>query len=154
MLNATPTSCFRGNYTVSDHGKNVATVKVSWLKGTGRLRVRGKSYVLYRQGLVSGPYVAESDGKVVAEADKPSVFRRRFSVRFAGRKIEVRALSLFSRTFVVYEGLKRIGEIGTRHIFTRKARIDLPKNVPLDVQAFCFWLVVLMWRRQSNSAAG
>ncbi len=154
MLTAKPTSCFSWNYTVSEHGKIVATVKVSWLRNTGSLQVGRKSYVLYRQALSFGPFVAECDGKAVAEADKPSVFRRRFSVRFAGRVIELKALSLFSRTFGVYENGIEIGDIGTRHIFTRKATINMPKDVPLDVQVFCFWLAVLIWRRQSKNAAG
>jgi hypothetical protein len=153
MLTATPTSFFKWSYAVSDQGKHVADVTVNWVSESGTMRIGGKSYDLHRQAMLVGAFVAECDGKVIAEAEKPSAFHRRFVVQSTDGEFEVTALSPCTRRFGIYEYGKRIGEISPKHMFARKATIDLPKEVTLEVQLFTFWLAVLMWRRQQNAAA-
>lgn len=154
MLTATPTSFFKWNYAVTEHDKHVADLTVNWVGESGTMRIGGKSFDLNRQATLLGAFVAEYAGEIIAEAEKPSVFRRRFLMQCMDGEFEVKALSPFTRRFGVYKYGDRIGQIGPRHMFTRKSTIDLPKDMPLEIQLFAFWLAVLMWRRQQNTAAG
>ena len=150
MLRAIPKGIFSWGFDVHEEGRAIAAVDVSWMRERGELLVKGESCSMYREGLL-GDFVLEWKGGVVARATKPSAFHRRFVVRYEGRELELGAKSVFGRTFVLLDGGAEIGRIAPEGIFTRKARIDLPDDVPLPVQVFMFWLVVILWRRSARS---
>ena len=38
-------------------------------------------------------------------------------------------------------------------VFTRRSTANLPEGIPLPVKVFIIWLVVILWKRESDSAA-
>jgi hypothetical protein len=42
-----------------------------------------------------------------------------------------------------------VGTIARTGFFRAKRTADLPDDLPLEVQAFLIWLVLLVWRRQA-----
>jgi hypothetical protein len=112
---------------------------------------RGPSTIYIGQGWLSGLFVIEGDGTVLAQADKPNALTRRFEVTYGNHTLALTAQSPFTRAFGVYDSENQIGGIYPNHCFTRKTTIDLPDDIILPVKAFLFWLVVLMWRRTAHN---
>ena len=152
MLKAAPISWFSWNYELSEGGQRVGTISTAWVRERAAMSVRGMTCELYRESMW-GRFLATVNGEIIASADKPSAFHRRFIIQFEDREIESVAESPLGRSFILREHGHDIGAIRPLHVFTRKAMIDLPDDFPIEISVFTFWLVVLMWRRQANNSA-
>ena len=153
MLTAIPKSWFSWDFTVRQGSEPVADIDVSWWREKGVLTVAGTRYGVRREGLMSGAFVLESAGSVLARAEKTSAFVRSFIVAHAGRHYTLRARSAFLREIVLFDGPKETGSISPEGIFTRRASADLPEDLPLVVRIFLIWLTIILWKRDADSAA-
>jgi hypothetical protein len=153
MLRAIPRSFLSWNFLLLDDDVEAGSLEVAWMRERARLDIDGVEYNLYRQGWLSGLFVLERGGAVLAQAEKPNPFTRRFEVTCAHHTLCLVAQSPFARAFDLYDHERQIGGIYTDHCFTRKATIDLPADMILPVKAFVFWLAVLMWRRAAQSSS-
>jgi hypothetical protein len=151
MLQIVPTHWYSWNVTVSDASRPVAVIVVSWLREKGALTIDDTTYRVYREAPMAGDFILEHAGSVLARADKPSIFRREFVIRHAGREYTLCPRSLLGRTFVLIEGSRQVGSLAPTGVFTRHAAADLPHDLPLPVRMFIVWLTVISWRRQQNS---
>jgi hypothetical protein len=89
----------------------------------------------------------------VARAIKPSSFRDKLAVQFGSRSIELKKLRWTSRKFGLFDGDTQVGTIYPRGMFTKRTHIDLPSEWPLAERVFMFWLVFVMWKRDSQAAS-
>jgi hypothetical protein len=151
MLQIVPTHWFSWNCTVSDESRRVADITLNWMREKGVLTIEDQTYRVYREAWMSGAFVIEHAGSVIAQAEKPSMFRRELVIRHAGREYTLRPASIFGRRFVLLQGSRRIGSLTPRGVFTRKAAADLPHDLPLPVRIFIVWLTVISWRREQSS---
>jgi hypothetical protein len=153
MLRAIPRSIFSWGYSIYENEVEAARLTPAWASERGELNVGGTEYSLYRQGWLSGYFVIEGERGLLAQADKPSAFVRRFEITtYDHHELCLVAQSPMTRAFSVYERDIEIGRIYPDHCFTRKTTIELPGDMSLPVQAFLFWLVVLMWRRAKRNS--
>jgi hypothetical protein len=153
MLEAIPTNIFRNNYRLHQQNKLLGEVDTSaWLE-KARLELEEGTYELCREGKFSGDFLLVRNGHVVARATKPSVFQNRFDVELPNRSLVLRRQSVWNRRFAVFEGENQVGSVYPAGLFTRRAKIDLPADWPLSQRIFLFWLVFLIWRRQSQAAS-
>jgi hypothetical protein len=151
MMQVVPTHWYSWDVTVTDESRPVADITLSWWREKGELTIDGATYPLYREAPISGDFVLEHAGRVLARAEKPSVFRREFVIRHADREYSLRRESMFRRAFVLLDGSQQVGSIAPNSAFTRKAAADLPHDLPLPVRMFIVWLTVISWRREQNS---
>lgn len=153
MLTATPRNWFSWDYVVSDNSQHVADIDISWWREKGTLTVEGRDYGVYRQRPMSGKFVLESNGAIVASAEKPSSLTRRLLIEHAGRQYELKPRGMFSRTFQLHAGPTMVGSLAARGVFSRRMNVDLPETLPLAVRVFVMWLTVILWKRESEAAA-
>jgi hypothetical protein len=153
MLTAIPKHWFTWDFTVHEGSQAIAEIDVSWWREKGTLTIQGQDYRVYREGVMSGYFVLESAGSVLARAEKPSAFRRTFLVEHAGRQYTLQAKSAWRRAFVLLQGSEEVGGIAPLGIFSRRASVDFPESLPLPVRVFLLWLAVLLWKREADSAA-
>ena len=153
MLTATPKRWFSWDFTVQEGSQPIAKIDHSLWREKGTLTIEGKDYRVYREGVMRGEFVLESDGKVLARAEKPSAFRRSFVVTHAGREYTLQAQSALRRPFVLLQGSQEVGWITPQGIFSRKTQVDLPEVLPLPVRVFLLWLTIVLWKRDADSAA-
>jgi hypothetical protein len=153
MLRAIPRSLLSWDFSILEDDVEAAGLTTAWMSEQGRLYVGGVEYNLYRQGWRHGAFVIEGEGAILAQADKPTVFTRRFEVAYDHHALCLAAQSPLTRAFSVYEKDAEIGRIYPDCWFTRKTTIDLPDVIVLPVKAFLFWLVILMWRRAKRSSS-
>ena len=116
--------------------------------------VKDVEFAFYREGLVSGEFLLDFQGSAIASADKPSAFKQRFTVSFDERTYTLEPTSVMGRTFALKEGDDEVGHIRPFSLLSRKTKVDLPEAVPLPVQVFCLWLVLLLWKRAAAAASG
>ena len=150
-LQIVPTHWYSWNVTVTDESRPVADIAMSWWRDKGTLTIGDTTYRLYREAPMSGAFVLEHAGSVLARAEKPSAFRREFVISHADREYTLRPESLFRRAFVLVHGSRQVGSVAPNGVFTRKAAADLPHDLPLPVRMFIVWLTMISWRREQNS---
>jgi hypothetical protein len=153
MLKMIPKSLFSWDFVVTDGALPVAEIDVSWWREKGRLTAQGATYDIYREGWMNGAFLLESDGALLARAEKPSALRRSFDLECGKKFYTLRAESHFRRKFVLFDGEREVGWISPDGMFTRHATAQFPDSIPLPVKIFIIWLVVILWKRQSDSAA-
>jgi hypothetical protein len=153
MLKAIPKSWFSADYKVLENDDVIAIIGLSLLREAGELNIKGSAYRVYRERLLSGAFIIEANGAMLARAEKPSAFYRSFIVEHEGRKYTLEAESVWTRKFVLSEAGRQIGAVYPEHCMTRKAVIDFPEEIPLAVRLFMFWLVMILWKRASDASA-
>lgn len=112
----------------------------------------GSSYYGVQHAWLSGEWLLESGGRVVAVAIKPNPLSRLFEVSYDSQNLVLRAESPFTRAFLVEQGDRLLGTIQPMHPFTRRASINSSSSIEIPIQVFLFWLVVLMWKRAANNS--
>ena len=153
MLQATPRGWFSWNFLISEGENEVADIRLAMLREAGELVVLDKTYRVNREGIMSGAFVLQEGQMELARAEKPSAFQRSFLVSYDGRSYSLGAESAFRRRFVLKENDGRVGSIYPLNAFTRKCAVDLPSDILLPVRVFMVWLVIILWKRDSDSAA-
>jgi hypothetical protein len=154
MLEAVPRGIFSRTYAVEDGGETLAELDVSRWREAAEVEISGRRFTLHRQGWIDGVFVLEEEGVQMVHAVKPSAFRSQFEVHVEGRVYTLRREALFSRRFGLYDGEHRVGGVEPAGVFTRRARIDLPRTWHAGIHVFVFWLVLLIWNRERRAAAG
>ncbi|MGE5605573.1 MAG: hypothetical protein ACM3YE_07780, partial [Bacteroidota bacterium] len=96
-----PKSWFLWDFYVCDGTRQVAEIDVAWWREKGSLTVEGIPYKVYREGLMSGAFILEAAGTVVARAEKPEAFFRRLLIEYGGRQFLLKAESVFGRGFIL-----------------------------------------------------
>ena len=150
MLQIVPTSWCSWDFKISDESRPVADIAINGWRDKGALAVDGATYRVYREALLSGDFILEGVGGVLARAEKPGVFHRMLVIRHAGRDYTLRPTSLFRQKFVLLDGAKEVGSVAPRNAFTRKAAVDLPHRLPAPLRLFIVWLTMIAWRRDGN----
>jgi hypothetical protein len=62
---------------------------------------------------------------------------------------DLKPASFWSRTYVLSENGVEHGRVSPKNWFSRKCIIQLPDNLSIPISVFIFWLVLLMWIRDS-----
>jgi hypothetical protein len=145
---------FSNDFRLLRDGTVVAELDVAALRTRADLDVDGDRYRFYRDGALSGTYLMERAGHVLVRAEKPGMLRGRFTIHIRDRAYELRKQSAWGRTFVLHEDGAEVGTLRRRGFVIRRIQLDLPADWPLSVQAFIFWLALIVWRREDAAAVG
>ena len=86
MLQVVPKHWYSWDVTVTDESRNVADIAMSRWGEKGALTIDDTTYRMYREAPMSGAFVLEHAGGVLARAEKPSFFRREFVIHHAGHE--------------------------------------------------------------------
>jgi hypothetical protein len=154
MLDATPHAWYSTKFKLFRDGHEVGLLKPGLLTERATFAVKDVTFECYREGWV-GDFVLEFEGAALARADKPSALTRRFVLRVEDQRYVLEAESAWRRAFRlrVEHDEEVLGRIAPKGLLTRRATIDLPEELPLPVQAFCFWLVLVLWNRAAAAAS-
>ncbi len=153
ILELVPLRWFSWDFSVLQNGSPIAEIHITSWREKGVLTVGGSSYNIYRESIMSGKFILELSGTQLAHAEKPSALGRSFTVQHEGKTYILKAESAFRRTFLLLENDWQIGSINPAGMFTWKATVDLPDELPLPIKVFLLWLTVILWKRDSEFAA-
>jgi len=136
-----------------DDGRPVADMDLSCWREKGVLSVQGADYRVSRERALSGDFILEHAGSVLARATKPSAFHRSFVLSYNGRRYTLQAKSPFRRAFVLLDGAVEIGSLTPDSAWTRRGTVTLPDDWPLPVMVFAIWLTIILWKRDADGGA-
>lgn len=154
MLTATPRHWFTWDYAVSAGTEHLGDIDVSWWRERGMLTLGGQHYEVYRERPLGGDFILESEGTVLARAEKPSALRRRLVIHADGARYELRPRDLFTRTFDLHGESGIMGSLSASGVFSRRVKVDLPDTLPLPLRVFVVWLTVVLWKRDADANGG
>ncbi len=153
MLNVEPKGWFSQTFTVRDGDMQVASIDLAAFGEQAEIAIEGRPYTLRRERFASGPFLLESNGVVLARADKPQVLARLFVVENQGRPLTLKHAGGIGRKFVLLAGEQGIGSMGPQRMGGRAAVANFPSDLPLPTRVFMIWLVLILWRRAAGAAA-
>jgi len=144
---ARPARPFSTTHTVQGGCGEVATLKVSPSSDAGELTLAHERYRIRHEG-PGDELVLEGPEGVLARARTPSD-RRCFEIVYAGRRLTVEPVSILRHAYVVNEGVAQRGAIRRRTpAFVRGLEAELTSEVPLEVQLFIAWLMLVPANRR------
>src|SRR5262245_33898741 len=152
-LTLVPEHWYSWDFDIRDAERRLARVEMSAWREKGVLNVDGINHRVYREGLMSGDFILERDGLVLAKATKPSAIRRSFTLSYKNREYTVRKRSAWGRAFGVREDEKEVGSRVPTRWWTRDATVTLPEDWPLHIGVFAIWLALLLWKRDAQSSS-
>lgn len=152
MLTAVPKGLFSWDFTLCNGDRPVAEVGLAFWPERGSLNAEGTNFTVRREGLLSGAFLLETAGKVVARAVKPSMFQRRIEIEFGEDRYLLETASYFGRAMRIKRGGEIIGVFQPKGFFTWRMDVDLPDNIPMAIRGFIFWLAVVLWKRDAESS--
>ncbi len=151
MIHAAPQGLFSWNFDLEPEGGGLIPVTFNWLGEAGGFKIEGVEFRIEKQGTFSGQFELFALGRTLAEAQKAGAFSRVIHVNVDALDYVLEPRSIFGRAFDVRLDGAFLGAVSPLGMFSRKAEIDLPDDMPLPIQVFLFWLTVAMWRRQAKS---
>jgi hypothetical protein len=115
------------------------------------LLVGEKTFKITRKGFFGPKYhLWHGEDLVVSVAQTPCF--NRYSVAYAQQVWTLKAIGLMARKFGLYQGDKQVGSILPTHLNPyREILIDLPVELPLEVQTFLLWVVLWNWSANTGS---
>lgn len=149
-LTAIKQNCLTLDCTIMEGSTPVARIDSSWFRGNVVLTVDDASYHVYREKGSRDVYLLVSDGDILARAIKPHGGRREIGVELADGKYTLKARNAFSGDFVLFRDSTAVGSITSEGFFKRRARVSLPEDLPLPAGVFFLWLVLMIWKDDSD----
>jgi hypothetical protein len=144
MMTLVPKHWFSWDFVLSDSvGKPYGDIALSSWRERGSVRVDEQEYRVSREGLL-GPFVLTSPNGELARAVKESAFKQKFTLSVEGRPYTLKRLSGWRREFGLFEGDTHLGSVAPEGWLTRRARVELPDDLPGWARAFVVWLTLLI----------
>ena len=139
-------------YTLTRDGAEIGQIDCGGVRQPATLTVGGASYNPVSEGVLRTKFHLDADGARIADVELAGTFSRRFIVHAGVKTCTLKVASWFGRSFVLTENEVEVGRIARTGFFTARCRAELPDDLPLPVQAFLIWLVLITWRRQAVTA--
>jgi hypothetical protein len=153
VLVLTPTRWYSWDFRVTANGQEIALIDRDWFRERATFAIDGKSYEVRRTSMLRSSFVLERGGTVIAEATKPSSFRRTFEVTVGDKRLTLRAVSVFRWEFHLFDGPTWVGRIRRVSVFRRRATAEFLEGMSREVQLLVVFLVLVLWKRSTDRAA-
>lgn len=154
MLSLEPKNWFSWDFRVLDGDEELALIDYRWFRERASFSIGGRDFDVRRTSVVHGTFVLEHSGVVLAEASKPSTFRRTFEITAGEQQYRLVASTVFGRAFDLWHAGAAIGRISPKSPWGRAATADLPAALPREMQVFVIFLVLVLWKRAASAGGG
>jgi hypothetical protein len=109
-----------------------------------------KTFKITRKGFFGPTYQLWLGEDLVVSLAQTPCFNR-YSLAYSEQVWTLKAIGIMARKFGLYQDDKQVGSILPTHLNRyREILIDLPIELPLEVQAFLMWVVLWKWRGDSS----
>lgn len=152
-LSLVPKGWYSWDFHVREDGREVALIDKEWFRERATFALEGVTYEVRRTSILRGTFALERGGRLLAEATKTSIFRRAFDVRVGADRYRLQSRSAFRREFRLLRGGVPVGVFRPVSLFRREATARFPASLPLQVDLFLVFLVLVLWKRETDAAA-
>jgi hypothetical protein len=136
-------------YALTRDSVEIGQIDCGGVRQPATLTFGGASYDPVSEGVLRTKFHLDGGGVRIADVELTGTFFRRFIVHAGAKTYTLKVASWFARNFVLAENDVEVGRIARTGFFTARCRADLPDDLPLTVQAFLIWVVLITWRRQA-----
>jgi hypothetical protein len=153
VLTVVPRGAFKNGFdVVDDSGRNVGGFAGSAWRERGEIQI-GDELWEYRRERSKRFALAGPQG-TYATAEQASMWSSRWNIAVGDRLYELTKRSWLSSDYEVSVGDQVVGTIDKKGVFSSKALVNLPTEMPPPVQVFVIAVVMTQWRRDGAAAAG
>jgi hypothetical protein len=154
LIEFAPRSLFAARYyTLKRGGAEIGRIDCGGIRQPASIVIGDATFSPARDGVLRTTYHLEGNGARLASAAPAGAAFRRFTVEAGTRTCTLAVASWSGRRFTLAENGTAVGTIARTGFFTTTCAADLPDDLPLEVQAFLIWLVIIIWRRQAATNA-
>ena len=154
LIEFAPKSLFGARYyTLKRDGVEIGRIDCGGIRQPASIVIGDATLRPARDGVLRTTYHLDGNGARLATAAPAGAARRRFTIEAGARTWTLAVASWSGRRFTVTENGAAVGTIARAGFFTAKSTAYLPDDLPLAVQAFLIWLVIIVWRRQAATNA-
>lgn len=159
MLTATSVSLFSWDYDIRRGEEPVTRLEVASTRDSGGFNLAGEPFVVSRDGFAGwfGSFQLTLGETPIATVERPSLFRRRYLIRThsaaAAEPLAIAAAGWFTRAYRVSSGSNQLGTIRLAGWTYQTIHAEIDTQVPLPLQLFILWLVIINWRRDQQSSS-
>jgi hypothetical protein len=135
--------------TADSRGDNPTIAIINETKLT--IDLDGQSFSVGRKGVLGPEYQLKSGDKVIATASQKPFFNYYRLVVHDGQEWTFKAVGWLALKFGLFQGNTQLGTIATRWVNRLKdISVDLPEELPREVQVFLLLLLVRKWSDTNN----
>ena len=132
--------------TTDSGGDEIATINETKMT----IDLGGRSFSVNRKGVLGPEFELKSGEKVIASASQKPFFNH-YKLVHDGKEWTFKAVGLLALKFGLFRGDTQIGIIATRWVNRLKnISVDLPDELPSEVQVFLLLLLVRKWSDTNN----
>ena len=153
VLTLKPKGWLSWDFHIIENGEEVAFIDRHWFHERATFSVDGRFYDIQRTRLLRSTFVLTQSNVIIAEADKPSAFRRTFVISAGAEEYTLEAGSAFQRRFDLLNGDRLVGTVRPTSVLRRTGVAELPETIPRPIQLFIVFLVLILWKRQADAAS-
>jgi len=139
-------------YTLTRDGVEIGQIDCGGVRQPATLTVGGAGYNPVSEGVLRTKFHLDAGAARIADVETAGINFRRFIVHAGAKTYTLKVASWLGRNFVLTENDVEVGRIARTGFFTARCRAELPDDLPLPLQAFLIWLVLITWRRQVVTA--
>jgi hypothetical protein len=152
VITVVPRGAFsRGFDLVGDGDRKLGGFDGSVWRENGRIQIGAEEWE-FRKERTRRFSLAGPQG-TYATAEQTSMWSSRWQIAVGDRLYLLAKESWLSSGYQVTVGDRVVGSVHRKGIFSSKAEVDLPADMPPPVQVFVIAVVMTQWRRDSSAAA-
>lgn len=148
MLELKPKSIFSNSFQFPARNGSTIEIAVSQWRDRANFKLDGVNYSLYREGEFRGDFILRRGTVEYARAKKRGLLRDTFDMDLAGKPFTLKKKSIVGRHFFILDGERQVGAIFRKGMWSRRTYVDLPRDWPLAIQLYVFWLALVIWIRE------
>ncbi len=153
MWKVTPKRWYSWDFAVLDErGQEIGEVKLSALWDSGTVIAGGLEYAVSRDRAIGIGFLLEGAGTPTARAVGRTALWHGVTIIWNERTYQLVAQSPWRRGLVLWEGDEKVGLVAPERPLRRRARAELPADLPPVVRLFVVWLAEMLWKRTYQKA--
>lgn len=149
-LELVPLRWFGWDFRVGSSGRELTTVRLTWLRDRAEFTLDGHDYRIERTGSFPPTYGLLRGATTVARAEASGWFRPAFAVSTGERVLTLRPNGPLSHRYRVEHGRAALGEVRRLAVFTRRSAASLDERIDPAAQILILVLLQLHWRRRAR----
>lgn len=154
LLYAEPLKWYSSGVRISTSDQDLTALEITAFRSRGSFQLEGEGFTVEPEGFFQTAAVLKKGAAILARAQKPSIFRRRFEITSAGHRMVLECRRWTGRDYVLLLGSREVGRIQRVGFAGRRLRMEFPDDVPLFILVFLTYLVAVQARREAAAAAG
>jgi hypothetical protein len=152
VITVVPRGVFKNGFDlVDDSGRGLGGFAGSAWRENGEIEIGDERWEFRKER--SKRFALVGPQGTYATAERTSVWSSAWHVAVGDRLYELAKASWLRRAYEVHVGDQVVGSVSPKGVFSSKAQVDLPADMPPPIQVFVIAVVMTQWRRDDAAAS-